>query len=105
VTLFFIILLQSVVARTLFDLSLSCFVLQWQELFAIVKQAKRNNPGKAGKYPETREGLLALEELYLRDCKLTGIVLTCVTHSYFTKPTSVCGLEGRGGGRIQIKNI
>jgi hypothetical protein len=42
----------------------------------MIKMAKHNNPSKADKYPETREELLALEELDLSNCKLTGITLT-----------------------------
>jgi hypothetical protein len=49
--------------------------LQWDELIAMVKMAKLNNSSKAGKYPETREGLLALEELDLSGCNLTGSAL------------------------------
>jgi hypothetical protein len=57
-----------------------CFGLQWEELLAMVKLAERNNPLKAGTYPETREGLLALKELDLGNRKLTGLVLACVVH-------------------------
>ena len=53
----------------------------------MVTMAKFNNPNNAGKYPETREGLLALEALDLSDCKLTGSALTCVTHSHFFSHT------------------
>ena len=64
----------------------------------MIKMAKHNNPIKAGKYPETREGLLALEELDLSDCSLTGIPLACVAHSHFTKPKGVCVGRERGRG-------
>jgi hypothetical protein len=68
----------------------------------MVKMAKLNNPSKAGKYPETREGLLALEELDLSGCKLTGSALTCATHSHFTKPKGVCcRRRGRVGNKIK----
>jgi hypothetical protein len=95
------------VAKTLFDLSLSCFVLQWQELFAIIKQAKRNNSGKAWKYPETRKGLLALQELDLDSCKLTGIVLTALRTRISQSQRAYVGLKEGGGmvWQIQIKNI
>jgi hypothetical protein len=57
-------------------LAYSFLGLQWEGLIAMIRMAKHNNPGKAGKYPETREGLLALEELDLSNCKLTGIAPT-----------------------------
>ena len=64
----------------------------------MIKMAKLNNPSTAGKYPETKVGLLALEELDLSGCSLTGRALICVTHWHFTKPKDVYGVDRGGGG-------
>jgi hypothetical protein len=78
----------------IFALICSSTGLQWEELIAIIKMAKRNNPSGAGAYPETREGLLALERLDIDGCKLSGIAN--LRHAFAFYNAKGCMKKGRG---------